>query len=250
MTITVTPNGGYQLASLTVAGRNGKPLDLTEKEDGTFTFIMPSRTVTVSAEFEPLPPEPAETPDPEETPELPWNNPFPDVPDTAWYYGAVRFVTEKGLMNGYEDGQFRGEDYLSRAQLAQILYNKEGKPSAGQGISFIDVAAGAWYAGAIAWASEKGIAGGYGDGQFGPDDSITREQLVVMLWRYAGSPASTAALPFLDEQQISGYAREAVCWAVENNMVQGYENGTFDPAGATTRAHAAQILQNYLEPQT
>ncbi len=250
VTITVTPNGGYQLASLTVAGRNGKPLDLTEKEDGTFTFIMPSRTVTVSAEFEPLPPEPAETPDPEETPELPWNNPFPDVPDTAWYYGAVRFVTEKGLMNGYEDGQFRGEDYLSRAQLAQILYNKEGKPSAGQGISFIDVAAGAWYAGAIAWASEKGIAGGYGDGQFGPDDSITREQLVVMLWRYAGSPASTAALPFLDEQQISGYAREAVCWAVENNMVQGYENGTFDPAGATTRAHAAQILQNYLEPQT
>lgn len=241
VTITVVPDSGYLLASLTVTGRNGKTIELTERENGRFTFTMPARTVTISAEFQLIP-----VSEPDEAPEQPWENPFPDVDEGAWYYDAVRFVTEQGLMNGYENGQFRADETLSRAQLAQILYNRAGRPSAAAGTAFLDVAPDAWYAGAVAWAASNGIAGGYGGGRFGPDDSITREQMVVMLWRYAGSPAAEGPLSFSDAQEISGYAQEAVVWAVAHGVVQGYESGAFDPGGETTRAHAAQILKNYL----
>ena len=175
-----------------------------------------------------------------------WENPYSDVAQNAWYYDAVRYVSENGLMSGFGTGAFGPEEKLSRAQLAQILYNKEGKPAAeGQ---FTDVAAGMWYTDAIAWAAEKGIASGYGDGRFGPDDDITREQLAVMLWHYAGSPASSVQeLNFVDSGSASGFALDALRWAVENGILSGYGDGQLAPQGAATRAQAAQMLKNFME---
>ena len=145
---------------------------------------------------------------------------------------------------------FGPNDNLSRAQLAQILYNKEGKPLVTSGSVFTDVADGQWYASAITWAAAHGIVSGCGNGRFGPNDNITREQLAVMLWRCAGSPAATdKELHFTDADQASGYALEALRWAAENGILNGYGDGRLNPGGLAARAQAAQMLKNFLEQQ-
>ena len=150
-------------------------------------------------------------------------------------------------MGGYGNGLFGPNDTLTRAQFAQILYNKEGRPAVTGGGIFTDVAPGAWCAPAITWAAERGIVGGYGNGMFGPNDNITREQLAVMLWRYAGSPAATnKELHFNDADEASGYALEALRWAVENGVMSGKGGGSLDPKGLATRAEAAQMLKNLI----
>ena len=172
---------------------------------------------------------------------------FQDVDISAWYMTSVEYALQSGLMGGYNSERFGTNDNLSRAQLAQILYNKEGRPAVTDGSSFADVAPGAWCAPAITWAAERGIVGGYGNGMFGPDDNITREQLAVMLWRYAGSPAATdKELHFTDADKASGYALEALRWAVENCVINGKGGGILDPKGLATRAQVAQMLKNYL----
>ncbi|MBD5169927.1 MAG: leucine-rich repeat protein [Oscillibacter sp.] len=177
-----------------------------------------------------------------------WVNPFSDAAEGAWYYDAVRFVNENGLMNGYSNGTFGPDNYLSRAMLAQILYNREGAPAVTGGSAFTDAAPGQWYTSAVAWAAANGIVGGYGDGRFGPNDNITREQLAVMLWRYAGSPAAAGEeLAFHDADRISGYALDAMRWAVENGILNGYGDGLLGPQGLATRAQVAQMLKNYME---
>ncbi len=176
-----------------------------------------------------------------------WVNPFSDVAGDAWYYDAVRYASENGLMGGYGNGMFGPNDNLSRAQFAQILFNKEGRPVVNYLLRYNDVADGAWYTEAIRWATSRGIVGGYGNGMFGPNDNITREQLAVMLWRYAGSPAATdKELHFTDADKASGYALEALRWAVENGIINGKSGGILDPQGLATRAEAAQILKNFL----
>ena len=108
----------------------------------------------------------------------------------------------------------------------------------------------AWYAGAVRWAAGQGIVGGYGNGTFGPNNPITREQLAVMLWRYSGSPAATnKELHFSDEAEIGGYAQEALRWAVENGILNGYGDGRLGPKGQATRAQVAQMLKNFVENQ-
>ena len=237
VTITATPDTGYKLEKLAVTGNTGNELELTNKGDGTYTFIMPAGTVKVEASFVAI-----------EMAEAPWVNPFTDVAENAWYYNAVRFVSENGLMGGYGNGLFGVNDNLSRAQLAQILYNKEGKPLVNDGNGFSDVDTGAWYANAVTWAAANGIVSGYGNGMFGPNNPITREQLAVMLWRYSGSPAATnKELHFNDAEEISGYALEALRWAVENGILNGYGDGRLGPQGQATRAQVAQMLKNYLE---
>ena len=104
-----------------------------------------------------------------------------------------------------------------------------------------------WYTEAIRWATSQGIIGGYGNGNFGPNDNITREQLAVMLWRYAGSPAATdKELHFTDADKASGYALEALRWAVENGIINGYGDGRLGPQGLATRGQVAQMLKNFL----
>lgn len=193
VTVAPEPDDGYEVDKITVTDKNGKSVEVTQKPDGTYTFKQPAGMVKIEVAYRPI--------------ERPWNNPFSDVSESDWYYETVRFVQERGLMNGYEDGRFRPDGILSRAQLAQILFNKEGKPGVNYLMDFSDVADEAWYAESIRWAAGQGIVGGYGNGTFGPNDPITREQLAVMLWRYSGSPAAAnMELNFNDESEISPFA--------------------------------------------
>ncbi len=178
-----------------------------------------------------------------------WANPFYDVSAKNWFYSAVRFVSINGYMNGYSDGRFGPNDNLSRAMMVQILYNinnsgYEPMDSA----DFSDVAEGAWYEKAVLWASEQGIVTGFADGTFRPKESVTRAQMAVMLWRYAGSPkTSINTLLFDDTYNYTGYALPALQWAVDNGIMSGGANGSLDINGRATRAQIAQILKNYLE---
>lgn len=241
VTVAAVPDPGCELAGLTVTAGNGEELALTEQGEGQYVFTMPSGGVSVSASFRPIAPAEPE--------EALWRNPYTDVAGGAWYCDAVRFVDEHGLMDGYGKSLFGPNDNLTRAQFAQILFNKEGGPVVNYLLRFGDITAGAWYTEAVRWAASQGIAGGYGNGLFGPDDSITREQFVVMLWRYAGCPAAAdKELYFTDADKISGYALEALRWAVACGIVNGYE-GRLDPRGLVARVQAAQMLKNYLDQQ-
>ena len=250
VTLTAVPDGGYELDVLTVADSRGNAVSVIARSGGKYAFTMPDRDVTVSAVFTPVPEEPNDAQKPcgggEDCP----SRGFTDLGSVeAWHHEAVDYVLQSGLMSGYGGGLFGLEDNLSRAQFAQILYNREGKPAATGLGAFTDVAPEAWYAPAIAWAAERGIVSG--GGMFGPDDSITREQLAVMLWRYAGSPAATEReLRFTDADKAGGYALEALGWAVENGVLNGYGDGRLDPGGLATRAQAAQMLKNRIENRT
>lgn len=241
VTITAAPDDGCRLASLTVSDSKGEAIALAAKGSGKYTFTMPDGAVTVNAVFERIEYQP-------EVPAAPvWVNPFTDVSASAWHYDAVKFVSANSLMHSVDNTVFAPDANLSRAMLAQILYNKEGRPAI-TGSVFSDVADGVWYSDAVTWAAAQGIVGGYGNGFFGPKDPVTREQLAVMLWRYAGSPAAAnRELRFADAGMVSGYASEALCWAVENGILNGYGDGRLGPDGLATRAQVAQMLKNYLE---
>ena len=242
VTITATPETGYAVDAISVTLSNGTPVSVRENSDGTYSFTQPSGRVTVTGTFRAAQSGTAETPA--------QSGAYTDVSAGDWCYEAVRFVQENSLMNGYSDGRFAPNAVLTRAQLAQILYNKEGRPAVDYQMNFTDVQDGAWCADAVRWAASRGIAGGYEDGAFRPKAPVTREQMAVMLWRYAGSPAPVnQTLSFSDADAAGGYARTALCWAVEQGIMRG-NGGRLDPKGLATRAHAAQILKNFIEGQT
>ena len=173
---------------------------------------------------------------------------FADVPAESWAAGAVAFASAREMFSGTSETTFSPELTMSRATLATVLYNLEGRPDQSLTTHFSDVSSGTWYTAGVSWAAANGVTGGYGNGQFGPNDNITREQLVVMLWRYAGSPAADEqTLSFTDADQASDYAMEALYWATENGILNGYGNGRLDPCGLATRAQAAQMLKNFIE---
>lgn len=255
VTLTVKPEDGYKLDTLTVTDSQDKVVEITEKS-GKYTFNMPSSHVMVKAMFVPVQtasPTPVPTPTPTQVPTPtpaptagPWKNPFPDVEATGWYIKAVEYVCVEGLMTGYTNGKFGPNDQITRAQFAQLFYNKERQPSAGAG-QFTDVKPGQWYTDAVNWAAEKGVVHGVGGGKFAPEASITREQMAAMLWRYAGSPKpKKASLQFNDAGKVSDYAREAMCWATENTVLNGTGGGMLDPLGTAKRCEVAQMLMNYL----
>jgi len=173
---------------------------------------------------------------------------FADVPVDNWAADAVSFVGAHELFNGTAPGRFSPVMPMSRGMLAQVLYNLESNPKQTAANVFTDIDNSKWYAEAVSWAAGRGIVGGYGNGTFGPNDPITREQLAVMLWRYAGSPAATdKELYFNDTDEISSFALDAMRWAVENGVLNGYGDGRLNPQGQATRAQVAQMLKNYLE---
>jgi flavodoxin len=133
--------------------------------------------------------------------------------------------------------------------LAVVLYRIAGSPAVTGTDDFIDTADGAWYADAVLWASQQGLVGGYGNGLFGTNDPVSREQIATILWRYAGSPAAETGDDFADESSIASYAATAVDWARTNGIVNGKEGNHFDPKGDATRAQVATILMNYTETQ-
>ncbi len=237
--LTVTPDTGYVLLDLAVTDSQGNSISLTDEN----TFTMPARAVTVKASFAPIPDENQEKPC-DGGADCP-SRAYADLRTGTWYHEAVDYAIREGLLAGFEDGTFRPDSPLTRGQLAQILYNMEGRPSVNGGSSFLDVAPDSWYADAVTWAAAQGIVGGYGNGRFGPRDNITREQLAVMLWRYAKEPAATdKELHFSDAAQAGSWALDALRWAGENGILNGKGSGILDPKGLTSRAEAAQMFNN------
>jgi len=167
---------------------------------------------------------------------------YSDVSKDSWYYGAVEYVSENGLMNGYGDGRFGPDDKVTRAMAVTTLYRMEGSPSHSTDSSFPDVAKDAWYYDAVQWAAEKGIVQGY-DGIFDPNGNITREQLAAIFYRYKGSPAASGTLSgFTDRGNVSSWALDAMSWAVGKGIINGMGDNTLSPAGTATRAQLASIL--------
>lgn len=172
---------------------------------------------------------------------------FSDVDANAWYAGAVAYVRDNGLMSGTAPTAFSPEGTMTRAMLAAVLYRMENTPAVSGTDAFTDTAEGDWYSDAVLWVSQEGLIGGYGNGLFGVNDPVTREQIATILWRYAGSPAADRASDFADESDISAYAADAVDWARVNGVINGKGNNRFDPQGNATRAEVATVLMNYLQ---
>lgn len=219
--------------------------DYREPVDNSFTLPYVSQYIieAVDADGNPvvLATDSVEAPKPEE-PALP----FTDVKEGDWYYDAVTYVYENGVMSGTSASAFQPAGQLSRAMVAQVLWNLAGTPAAGGSAGFADVAAGAWYAGAVNWAAAQGIVTGYSAAAFGPDDPVTREQLAVMLWRYAGSPAAAGSLDsFVDRNAAGSYAADALAWAVGEGLLSGKDGGRLDPTGTASRAELATILMRF-----
>lgn len=175
---------------------------------------------------------------------------FEDVTKDNWFYMAVHDVVQRGIMTGVSETRFDPDGLLTRGMVVTILYRMEGEP-AYQVPAFSDVAEGEYYTSAIAWAADREIINGYGDGRFGPDDSVTREQLAVILYRYAETKGILAVpgadlSPFTDAGEISGYAVEAVRWANALNLISGVTSEELQPTGRTTRAQVAMIFHRLL----
>lgn len=185
--------------------------------------------------------------DPEEPEEDSW--PFMDVAEDAWYYEAVKYVYENDLMIGTADDTFAPNSTLSRAMVAQILYNLEGQPTADGESTFTD-ASGHWAANAIAWAQETGVVSGYENNTFRPNQAVTREELAQMLYNYAkykgyDVTAKGDLAAFSDGSKVSSWAETAMAWANGNKLINGFEDKTLRPGGDSTRAQAASILMNF-----
>ena len=240
ITLTAVPDEGYVLQEVTAVTSAGKSLSLTRQKDGTYAFTMPAARVTVSAAFV--------SEDQGEAAEEPL--PFSDVADSAWYTQAVAYVYRQGLMSGTAQDQFSPDLTTNRAMLVTILYRLAGSPGVDGGSAFTDVSGGDWFASGVAWASANGIVTGYGDGRFGPNDPITREQMAAILYRYAGfagqSTAGRADLSgYTDAGQVSPYAAEAMGWAVDRGLITGVSADTLSPGGSATRAQVATILMRF-----
>ena len=234
VTITVIPDKGYKLDKLTATDNSDKTLTLTKKNDTTYTFTMPASAVKVSATFV----------------KEPTKTGFNDVAGSAWYADAVQYAVDKGMMNGIGNNLFAPEAVTNRGMIVTVLYRLDGEPNVSAS-SFVDVAGDAYYAKAVAWASANGIVNGYGNGKFGPNDAITREQFAAILYRYAQykgyDVTAVASLDaFSDAQTVSAYAVPALRWAVGAGVVNG-SNGELNPQSGATRAQAAQLLMNFCE---
>lgn len=176
-------------------------------------------------------------------------NAFTDLDAGSWYYPYVHDVVEQGLMNGTSTETFSPDSAVTRAMLVTILYRMEGEPAAAAA-DFTDVAAGKWYAKAVAWAAEHGIVTGYPDHTFRPDQPVTREQVAVILHRYAGfcsyDNSQRAALDgFADVQTVSGYAVPAMEWASYHGILTGFPDDTLRPLGSASRAQVCKMLITY-----
>lgn len=178
-------------------------------------------------------------------------SPFKDVKTSDWFYNAVRYVYGHELMSGTEDDNFSPKEATTRGMMVTILYNMEGRPAAGVP-SFTDVPAGEWYAGPVAWAAENGIASGYGDGRFGPEEPITREQMATILYQYARYKQYDMAVTgnvsyFTDGSKASGYAAIPFGWAIGKGLVNGCGNDLLDPLANAERAHVAAVMKSFCE---
>ena len=172
---------------------------------------------------------------------------FSDVDSGGRYAEAIQWAAERGYINGYPDGHFGVHDPVTRAQTAAIFYRAAGSPDVSGTTRFSDVQAAAYYRNAASWTESGGLVSGYSDGRFGVNDPVTRQQLVTILWRWAGSP-DAAAEDYADEGDIASYARTAVDWSRSNHILDGREDGRFTPNDNATRAEVVSALYQYRNP--
>ena len=240
ITITLSPDKGYKLDKLTVTDGSGKTVSTVKKSDTVYTFTMPASAVNVGVSYVKANETPSETK-------------FNDVSANDWFASAVDYVTGKGMMNGTADNTFSPKANTTRGMVVTVLYRLENQPST-SAASFTDVASGAYYANAVAWANANGIVSGYGSGKFGPNDKVTREQLAAILYRYAqykkydvSVGEDTNILSYGDAQSISSYAIPAIQWACGAGVVTGKSGSKLDPKGNATRAEVAAMLMRFCE---
>lgn len=226
VTITVAPDKGFTLETLTVLDKNGKEIELTDKGDGKYTFKMPASKVTVKAAFA------------EDNSML---NFFVDVPVDAYYYDAVLWAAENGITGGVDAVHFAPNATCTRAQIVTFLWRAAGSPEPKAVSSFTDVSADAYYAKAVAWAVENGITGGIGGNKFAPDATCTRAQAMTFLYRAAGSPAVSGDIAFSDVGTDAYYAN-AVAWAAKEGITGGIGGGLFGSDNDCTRAQIVTFL--------
>lgn len=254
ITLTITPDKGYVVDKIEIVDLEGDKIDAkkVEDKDNKYTFRMANCDVTVTVTFK----EEGKTEDKEETETEETTKPetitFSDVKESDWFYKGVSYAVENGMMNGVGDDQFAPNAPLTREMLAVVLYNMEKQPESTGVNPFADVKADMWYTDAIVWANANGIVAGYDDSTFGLGDSITREQLATILYRYAqlkGYDVTEKAdlTGYADSTAINGYAVEAMRWANANGIVNGMTETTLAPQGTATRAQVATMLMNFCE---
>lgn len=219
--VTATPNEGYVVDTVQVIDAKGNTVAVTKNDNGSYSFTMPAASVTVRAAFK--------------LAELTWNNPFIDVEQGQWYYSAVSYASQAGLFSGTSANTFTPNAPMTRAMLWTVLARQAGQ----------DVSGGAsWYEKAQAWAIETSVSDGTN-----PTGEITREQLVTMLWRQAGSPVLMdypGLTIFDDVGDIAPYAQDSMAWAHQKGLVEGSGNQLM-PKQSATRAQVAAIMMRYCE---
>ena len=233
VTVTVLPEDGYEIASITV---NGEYFGNAEKS--TIAKITQNTDIVVT--FAPK-----------------WKNPFTDVTNSDWFYDNVIWVNQNGWMNGTSEHTFEPQTNVTRAMMVTILYRAEGEPAVNKSIPFADVDANEYYANAVAWAKQNGIVNGVTENEFAPDDNITREQIAAIMLRYATYKGcdvrvgeNTNILSYTDAESVSEYAIPAVQYAVGSGLMKGKSETTINPLDYATRAEMAAILQRFFEANT
>ena len=249
VTLTAQADSGYHFTGWQVNGQdagsqNPAQFTITENTDIVACFAKDSSGGSSSggssSGSNPVTPPEENTPD------------FADVAEDDWFAQAVSFVASEGLMQGTGEDSFSPNATTTRGMIVTILYQLEGKPAV-SGAAFSDVSSGDYYADAVAWAAQLGLVSGYGNGQFGPNDAITREQTAAILYAYAQykgwvkDQADATLDGFQDQAQVSDYAVEALAWAVDAGLISGTSQDTLSPAGTATRAQAAVMLMHFCQ---
>ena len=257
--VTVDESGNVKAVG---AGTATITVTLTDAAGNTYTATC---AVSVTGSSTPVYSDPEPAPDPNPSPKpiaapgyrdcdrsdtCPMSR-FNDLDKTSWYHDGVHWALENGIMNGYGDGKFAPSDTTSRAMIVTMLHRIEGEPTADYDMGFTDVESGNWYTEAIRWAAANGIVTGYGNGKFGPNDVLTREQLAAILYRYAkikgqGFTGMWAfPLNFDDAADVSDWAYEPMCWMTMQGVIQGTGSSKLSPKGSATRAQVATMLMRY-----
>lgn len=236
VTVTVTPDKGYTLETLTVTDRNGSALNLTDRGNGKYTFTMPSGPVTVAATF---------------MDDNTMLNFFVDVPAGAYYYDAVLWAAEGGIVTGTDAVHFSPDASCTRAQLVTFLWRAAGSPAVNYAMNFTDVDSGAYYAEAVRWAASEKVVEGTTAETFAPDAAVTRAQVVTMLYRFAKAQGmdttqgGMAIREFDDFDAVPAYALEAMDWAVNAGVLKG-DNNRLLPQDNCTRSQIVTMLYRAL----
>ena len=236
VSITPKPDEGFEVDEVVVEDANGNEIEVTQNQDGTYSFTQPDGKVTIKMTFRC------------DGGELCPGHHLTDVSKDAWYHAAVDYVVKQGIMEGMSATTFSPNTEVTRAQAVQILYNLEGQPTVDGDNEFTDVSG--WYETAVTWAAQTGVATGYGDGTFQPGDNITRQEFAQMLYNYAkykgyDLTAEGDLSQFPDSGSVADWAEAAMRWANGNELINGHDDGTIDAAGTAIRAQAASILMKF-----